>query len=803
MNSNNKYICIHGHFYQPPRENAWLETVELQDSARPFHDWNERINFECYAPNTAARILDGQGIIRKIVNNYGRISFNFGPTLLSWLASEDPSTHQAIQEADQLSQARFSGHGSALAQVYNHLIMPLANKRDKITQTLWGIRDFEFRFGRKPEGIWLAETAVDTETLEILADNDIVYTILAPRQAKAFRKIGQANWQGLPHDNSVDPRRPYLYQLPSGKSIVLFFYDGQVAQEVAFKGLLNNGKAFANRLLDCFDDNDLPQLAHIATDGESYGHHHRYGEMALADCLNYIEEQGLATITNYAEYLERFPPEYEIQIHEESSWSCVHGVERWRSNCGCNTGGNGGWTQAWRAPLRESLNWLRDELIPIYEREAGRLLKDPWAARDAYIDVILDRKEANVLAFLQQYSRKKLSKENQILVLRLMELQRNAQLMFTSCGWFFDEISGIETDQILQYALRAIAYARQVSGAELHDAFIDKLRAAPSNVHAHGAESYEKNVIPTQLDLERAGMHYAAASLFAKNSKNLSLFNYLATSEHFEKLQAGKQKLVIGRSTIKSSITWSEKKFTFAVLYLGQQNIIGNISIGMDLERYEEMRDRLSATFQSTDLGQVISQMQEYFGSKRYTIWHLFRDEKRKILLEITEQNLRLAEHNFEEIYNDNYQLMTGMLQSEIPVPNTYLEAVRHVINRKLYQFFEDTHLNIRQLRHWAHELRKWKIELEDEASFQLAASERIFYEIRMLANAEVPLDHLNTLNSILEILQELKVTPEIWKSQNLYFSIMQERKNGQWVFSSEEWKTAFLQLGEHLKIRV
>ncbi|MEL6636845.1 MAG: DUF3536 domain-containing protein [Bacteroidota bacterium] len=803
MNSNNKYICIHGHFYQPPRENAWLETVELQDSARPFHDWNERINFECYAPNTAARILDDEGTIRKIVNNYARISFNFGPTLLSWLASEDPSTYAAIQRADQLSQERYSGHGSALAQVYNHLIMPLANRRDKLTQTRWGIRDFESRFGRRPEGIWLAETAVDTETLEILADEGIVYTILAPRQARAFRRMGDTSWQDLPHDNSVDPRRPYHYALPSGQSIVLFFYDGQVAQEVAFKGLLNNGKAFAKRLIDCFDHNDTPQLAHIATDGESYGHHHRHGEMALADCLNYIEENGLATVTNYAEYLERFPPEYEIQIHEESSWSCVHGVERWRSNCGCNTGGNGGWTQAWREPLRQILDWLRDELIPIYEREAGRLLKDPWAARDDYIEVILDRGEKSALNFLERHARKTLSYEDQILVLRIMEMQRNAQLMFTSCGWFFDEISGIETDQILQYALRAIAYAQQVSGAELHEAFIDRLRAAPSNAYAHGAVSYEKNVIPSQLDLERAGMHYAAASLFSQNPKQLSLFNYLATSEQFEKLEAGQQKLVFGRSTIKSSITWSEKKFTFAVLYLGQQNIIGNISIGMDRQRYEEMCERLSTTFRSTDLGQVISQMQAYFGPKRYTIWHLFRDEKRKILLEITEQNLRLAEYNFEKIYNDNYQLMTGMLQSEIPVPKTYLEATRHVINRKLHQFFEEEHLNIRQLRHWARELRKWQVELEDEAAFQLAAGERIFYEIRLLAGAEVPLDHLNTLNSILEILQELRVRPEIWKSQNLYFSIMQERKNGKWVFSSQNWKDAFLQLGEHLKVRL
>ena len=802
MNSSNKYVCIHGHFYQPPRENAWLETIEIQDSARPFHDWNERINFECYAPNTAARILNDQGTISKIVNNYSRLSFNFGPTLLSWMEQTDADTYQAIQKADRLSQARFSGHGSAIAQVHSHLILPLCNRRDKETQTIWGIKDFEYRFGRKPEGIWLAETAVDTESLEVLAEQGIQYTILAPRQAKAVRKVGDPHWQELGHA-AVDPRQPYLCKLPSGKEIVLFFYDGNVAQDVAFKGLLNNGKNFARRFIDCFDDNDQPQLVHIATDGESYGHHHRYGEMALADCLDQIEKNGWATITNYGEYLEKFPPVYEIQIHEESSWSCAHGVERWRSNCGCNTGGNSGWTQEWRAPLREALDWLRDELIPVYEQEAGRLLKYHWQARDEYIDVILHRTEDNIDAFLKKHARKRLKKEDKILLLRLLEMQRNAMYMYTSCGWFFDEISGLETNQILQYALRAISYARQVSGKELHDDFINMLRKAPSNVFENGAVSYEKNVIPTQLDLERVAMHYAVASLFAKHPEELPLFNYRAKSKAFDRIEAGNQRLVMGRAMIKSSITLSEKTFSFAVLYLGQQNIIGNISLGMDTPKYQEMQQQLKATFKTTDLGAVIAEMQKYFGPKHYTIWHLFRDEKRRILLDITQKNLQQAEHDFREIYNDNYQLMTGMLDSNIPIPETYTAAVRHVLNKDLHHFFEQEVLDIRQLRHLANELKKWKIELSDTASFQLAASERIFYEIRLLSNADVPLSHLETLNDILNILTDMNEAPEIWKSQNLYFSIMQGQKNGEWVFSNEEWKTAFLELGEHLRVRV
>lgn len=390
-----KYICIHGHFYQPPRENAWLEHIELQDSAAPFHDWNERINFECYAPNATARRIDPSGKIVDIVNNYKYLSFNFGPTLLSWMEKEDKETYRAIIDADIESRKIYKGHGSAIAQVYNHLIMPLANQRDKITQVIWGIEDFEYRFGRKPTGMWLAETACDIETLEILAEQDIVYTILAPNQAAAFRKTGSETWQTTA-ENGINTRRPYLIQLPSGRRMALFFYDGQVAQGVAFEGLLNDGHLLADRLLNAFDDSDETQLVHIATDGESYGHHHNKGEMALAACFHKLLQAPDVELTNYAAFLAQYPPSYEVKIHENSSWSCVHGVERWRSNCGCRAGGNDWWTQEWRAPLRNLLNELRDRMIPIFESEASSYLKDPWKARDEYIAIINNRTEKNI-----------------------------------------------------------------------------------------------------------------------------------------------------------------------------------------------------------------------------------------------------------------------------------------------------------------------------------------------------------------------------------------------------------------------
>ncbi|MBQ6001497.1 MAG: glycoside hydrolase, partial [Synergistaceae bacterium] len=284
-----RYICIHGHFYQPPRENPWLETVELQESAAPWHDWNARISAECYSRNAASRILNEQGYIRRICNNYSRISFNIGPTLLTWLEENDPLCYSAILEADRKGSKRFSGHGPAMAQVYNHIIMPLASRRDKETQVKWGIEDFKKRFGRMPEGMWLAECAVDTESLEVLAENGIAFTILSPYQAQSVRVIGWGGWQDVT-GGRVDTRCAYTCKLPSGREIAIFFYDGVLSQRVAFEGLLDDGGVFAHELETVNQAYGKPILCNIATDGESYGHHHAHGDMALAYCLERLEQ---------------------------------------------------------------------------------------------------------------------------------------------------------------------------------------------------------------------------------------------------------------------------------------------------------------------------------------------------------------------------------------------------------------------------------------------------------------------------------------------------------------------------------
>lgn len=793
-----KYICIHGHFYQPPRENAWLEVVETQDSARPFHDWNERINYECYAPNATARILDEQRKIKDIVNNYTNINFNMGPTLLSWLEQNDIDTYRRIIEADKIAQQRYDGHGTAIAQVYSHLIMPLANRQDKITQVIWGIQDFEQRFGRKPEGMWLAETAVDTETLEILADYGIKYTILASQQVKAWRKKGDNKWI----DGGGDSRRPYECVLPNGKSIALFVYDGNTSQAIAFEGLLNSGQAFAHRLMSSFSGNNSNELVHVATDGESYGHHHRFGEMALADCIQHIEMSGAVKITNYGQYLALFPPEYELQIHDNSSWSCVHGVERWRNNCGCNTG-RGDWHQHWRAPLRQALDWLRDELLPIYEREASLLFKDIWEARNAYIDVILNRSDECVEVFLAEYTLRALSQTEKVRALRLMELQRNAILMYTSCGWFFDEVSGIETNQILQYACRAMDYAQQVSEFDFQVEFERKLATIPSNVYENAAVAYKKYVLSSRVNLEGVGMHIAAASLFEKFPQRFELFNYEAVSDNFKRVIEGNQRLVVGRTTVKSRITHSEKQFSSIALYLGQHNVIGNISTEMDDTTFDIMKTRVIEHFRKGNLGEVINTMITFLGLEKYALNNLFTDPKRRILNIIAEKSLLEAEAAFRDIYNDNYQLMSSMLQNELPIPDAYRASVGFVVNRDLERYFQQNDLSVKELERLVEELKQWNISLQQAQSFALAASERVYQEVQKLEQFEATLEQIEFVNSILSLLKEMDIKLNIWKSQNSFFNLVKAYKRGDWVFVNDVWLSNFTRLAELLEVKL
>jgi alpha-amylase/alpha-mannosidase (GH57 family) len=793
-----KYICIHGHFYQPPRENAWLEVIEVQDSAHPYHDWNERVSAECYAPNTASRILIENGVITNIVNNYAKISFNYGPTLLSWMELNDRETYDAILEADRQSIKHFGGHGSALAQVYNHIIMPLANSRDKETQIVWGIRDFEHRFNRKPEGMWLAETAVDTESLELLAKHDIKFTILAPRQAKAFRKIGAEAWTRT-DQKAIDTRRPYLFKLPSGKSIILFFYDGDISQSVAFSGLLNDGKKFADRLLNSFETNDDDaQLVHIATDGETYGHHHKHGDMALAFCIDNIEKDKEASLTNYAQFLSLHGPQYEAQIHENSSWSCVHGVERWRNDCGCNSGGKPNWNQKWRKPLREALDWLRDELAVIYARETP-FFREPWQAREEYINVILNRDDESIRKFMRDHCTRQVEVNT---VLRLMEVQRNAMLMYTSCGWFFDEVSGIETTQIMQYACRAMQLVSQINDFDLELEFRRRLEDVPSNVSGleNAAIIYTRYVLPSKTNLQRVGMHYAIASLFEEDPESFPVFNYTTSNEIFIRKEAGQQKMVLAVTKVKSNVTRSEKRFAFAVIHLGGHNIIGNISIEMEADRFASMQARMVNAFDEGRLGDIIGLMQTYFGPEKFSIWQLFQDEKRKVFNFITQQSMVDLEESLRRIYNRDYPLVMALATNEIPIPNAYRTSFEYILNADLVNCFLSDKINIRQVERIMTEMVNWDLRIEDPGKVERFAGESIFKELKRIGSEGESYKRMERLNRLFPLLVKFSLKPNLYKSQNLFFEISRaiQEHNGR----SEDWRKQFALLGNNLGVK-
>ncbi|HVO95315.1 MAG TPA: DUF3536 domain-containing protein, partial [Terriglobales bacterium] len=646
-------ICIHGHFYQPPRENPWLEAIELQDSAAPYHDWNERITAECYAPNSMSRILDEQDRIVKLVNNYAKISFDFGPTLLSWLETHAPRVYAAILTADQESQKKFSGHGSAIAQIYNHVIMPLANTPDRMTQILWGISDFKKRFRRAPEGMWLPETAVDLETLDLLAQNGILFTILAPHQAARVRPLGTQLWQEL-NGAPIDPTRAYRQRLPSGRSIALFFYDGAAARAVAFEGVLSQGDRFIDRLNGIFSaEQDRPQLAHIATDGESYGHHHRFGDMALAYLLDRVEACQTACLTNYGEFLERCPPDFEVEIVENTSWSCAHGIDRWWSNCGCNSGGRGDWNQAWRTPLRNALDWLRDAVAPRWEAAARKYFGDPRAARDAYIDVVLDRSKESLNDFFSRYAVRRLIAEETSIALKLLELQRHTLLMYTSCGWFFDEISGIETVQILQYAGRAVQLAQELLGDSLEANFTQLLAAAKSNLpeRGDGALIYQKSVVGAKIDAEKLGAHYAISTLFENFPKQKKIYCYDSNLEDHQVFESGRVRLGFGRVEITSTITRESKRLTFGVLHLGDHHINGGVAESLDDGIYQRTIKDALQFFSRADFAGVLRTIDRCFGESNYSIQSLFQDDRRSVLNKILATNLTEAETLYRHIY--------------------------------------------------------------------------------------------------------------------------------------------------------
>ena len=805
-----RYICIHGHFYQPPRENPWLEAIEAQDSAYPYHDWNQRITAECYEPNTVSRILDSDDRIIKIVNNYAKISFNVGPTLLAWIKDNAAEVYEAILAADRESMSLFSGHGSALAQAYNHTILPLANRRDKYTQILWGIRDFEHRFARKPKGLWLPEAAVDSESLEILAELGIQFTILAPTQARRVRRIGGRNWRDV-EGGGIDPTMAYLQRLPSGRSITLFFYDGPISRAVAFEALLSRGETFAHRLVGAFSDQRTwPQLVHVATDGETYGHHHRHGDMALAFALDYIERDELARLTNYSQYLETHPPTHSVEIFENTSWSCAHGVERWRSDCGCHTGGQAGWNQGWRAPLRESLDWLRDQLNPLYEENAQHLLRDPWAARDDYISIILDRSRDNIDQFLGRHAVCSLEDAQKTEALKFLELERHAMLMYTSCGWFFSELSGIETVQVIRYAGRAVQLAQDLFGNGIEEGFLERLEKAKSNIPSEqdGRKIYEKSVKTHRVDWEKVGAHYAVSSLFESYPEKSRVYCYDVEREDSHSFEAGKPKLVFGRAKLTSRITLASTVLSFGALRFGDHNVSAGVRKYVGDEDYQSLLADVGEPFNRGDFPEVIRLFDREFGKSNYSLRSLFRDQQRKIVDLILESTLEEAEAVYRELYERHASTMRFLTDMGTPPPPAFSRAAQFVLNGNLRAAFETDPLDPERVQGLLEQSRAEGVVL-DSPTLAFALQGTIDRLAEGLSADPTHIEEIRSLDTAIGLSRLLPFEIELWKVQNRYFRLaekelsdLQDRASGG-DEAAKEWLQHFTSLGENLRMRV
>ena len=808
---NGRFLCVHAHFYQPPRENPWLEAVEVQDSAYPYHDWNERITAECYAPNAACRILDGEGRIVDITNNYAKISFNFGPTLLAWLEEKAPSVYSSIQSADKLSRDQHQGHGSAISQTYNHMILPLANTRDKQTQVVWGIRDFEHRFGRSPDGMWLPEAAVNLDSLEALASNGIKFTILSPHSAHMVRRIGEEEWRETT-DGRIDPSMAYKVHLESGKDIAVFFYDGPVSRGIAFENLLENGETLANRLMSIFSDSrGQPQLAHIATDGETYGHHKPHGDMALAYALRFIEENKLATLTNYSEFLEQHPPAHEARIFDNSSWSCAHGVERWRSNCGCNSGTHAEWNQNWRAPLREAMDWLRDALIPLYEQQGGEVFQDPWRARDEYIRVILDRSPKNVCDFLHQVSGRVLSPDEKLRALKLLELQRHAMLMYTSCGWFFDELSGLETVQAIQYAARAVQLASHLTGStNLETEFVERLARAKSNISENqdGRRVYEQFVKPVMLDLKGVGAHFAVSSLFSDAGSEQHIYCYTISRRDFRMLSSGKARLVVGHARISSDITTESADISFGVVHLGDHNIAGGVREFAGEEAYQSTKKAITQAFERGDFTELVRDVDKAYGSGSYTLKFLFRDEQRKIVSQILDSALEEAEHVYRQLYTNRAPLMRFVTALGMPPIRRFQVAAEFTLNSDILRTIESGNLNIQEMQTLLDEAKRTGIPL-DGTTLEFALRKKLQSMAAQLRANPQDLNLLESLDAAVGVANAAPFRVHYWTVQNIYFDILKNvypqirDRKAEPPIDFERWLALFRSLGARLSIRV
>ncbi len=781
---NEKYLCIHGHFYQPPRDNPWLEAIEYQPSAIPFHDWNERVTAECYAPNTRARVHRGDGLILELINNFTFMSFNFGPTLLSWLENARPWVYEQILEGDRKSIERYNGHGSAIAQVYNHIIMPLASKRDKLTQIRWGISDFRHRFGRDPEGMWLAETAVDSGTLQIMAEEGIKFTILSPYQALKVRpldeKSGSATWQDV-SGGQIDPTRAYRVRLDKkpNSHMAIFFYDGPLSRSVAYEKMLASGENFLSRIEQAFTNGQVePKLVSIATDGESYGHHFKFGDLALSWIFHKLKGGSDINLTNYASFLELFPPKHEVVIKENTSWSCAHGVDRWKSDCGCKLGSTPEWNQAWRAPLRQGLDSLSHSLAEIFEKEAGSLFKDPWEAREDYITLLLMSSDDQKREFLDRHALKTLSYEDKVKAFQLLESQRMSMFMFTSCGWFFDDISGLEATQVIKYASRAIDLVSPWDEKNLEADLLKTLAKAKSNDPAQGSgdQIYHKVIASSRMDPSRTAAHYALAGQ-TQWREGENLFSGIVKPLSQLKLEGNNFQAILGDVGILEKRIPKESRRIYLLLkksFSDATCLVGRVDSQLDLEQLaSEIRLHLS--------GENLSKTEELFKKMLgkvdiYSINDLIPDSRRFLIHSIA-STLETKVFDALEKDKDIKEFMDLLDIAKETSPEMTIDLMALLLTHELSGLMtpdgKNWSIDWDQLRPLAEQAKTLKKDLNKQ-DLRKKALAVITHIMRLIASERSSV-YIDELIDFLNLTEEMGLKPDLWKCQNMFYDLYQD----------------------------
>ncbi|MGB7375092.1 MAG: DUF3536 domain-containing protein [Rivularia sp. (in: cyanobacteria)] len=843
------YVTVHGHFYQPPRENPYLNAIERQPGAAPFHDWNERIHHECYRPNAFARILNEHGEVAGIENNFEYMSFNIGPTLMSWLQNYDIDVYQRIIEADKKSSERLNGHGNAIAQVYNHIIMPLASERDKYSQIRWGKTDFRSRFGRDPEGMWLAEAAVDYATLEALVNEGIRFIILAPSQAERCRSIPTPDqtleeWHEV-GGNQIDPTRPYRCYLPNSENtnsqrryIDIFFYDGPISRDMGFSDVVYNSSHFAGRVGAAVrGDRRQSQVISVATDGETFGHHKKGTEKTLAYAFTQEFPRRGWTVTNFAHYLSLNTPTWEVELKPVTAWSCAHGVDRWQDDCGC--GGAPDWHLKWRRPLRDSLNWLRDKLVEVYQEQGSKYFSDPWKTRDEYVEILLDRSPSNISSFLNRHQKHKLQASEQVDALRLLEMQRHSLLMFTSCGWFFEELSRPEGTQILRYAARAMELAAEVAGVQLEKDFLQLLEQAPTNIESFrtGAEVYRQLVLPSQISFKEVAAHYAITSLFNahqsvekwsglgdKNNQDSQLHHkqiycYTASELDHQLQRLGSITLAVGHLKLVSEVTWESQQVAFAVLHLGGWDFHCCIQPFEGKRSYTQLKDKLLNALQQGSAAHTILVMTQLFGEESFNLQNLFAEERHRLMRLLTQETLSRVDQLYTQTYRDNYGVLMAFHRDGLEAPKELQAAAEIALEyrcmmtlRALEQDINEPQLSwnhLVELEAIANEAKHLHCNLNLPEGNQILErlSLRLLWQLLYDARGSFEFQ-IQRLERLIEVEEHLSLGISLERSQELYFNCLHAEILPKTVaeilnYSDKNQLRQLLKLGRKLKVDV